>query len=635
MVQANQNHATREQLGPAERIIESLTGYRDHCYHNRTGIVRPSRDAVGKTWQYAVWKLEEGKKNVYAMSKSGKKDVRTLVGVMGDDGKVIGTDIEFRGAGLFPEVVAHLYQQVADVWAMDNEFAARWASWAMTQDHRDTKAVLCAFMLVQNRSGRPVMDGDRVAFRDDDFRVVGEAMMLAKDFDPKMLLRVGNILLLKEVAAINRKLGFGVSATRPAAGRYKDVVWLWLKRREQNPKLLDGLLKGGFRSQIMELAALVGYKPTTTSFFQKLRWKQKQSPDGRRAIGIGDEVAEAESWKGLSEEEICLRIERDKPNFKVLSGRLPAEVGLTRAIVCAAVEAGSLSDADLIILTPTLEDLGLLNTEPVKGRHAAALKNADNRRAANIAMRVRSQEVSDTLDEAADNATKKAVEAATRGIFVRIAIDISSSMREAIERSKVILAKFVQGFPPDRVGISVFNSQGRRVTLKEHSAAGVAHAFSGIAAGGNTSYFEGVRVFLQDEKRPEYDNIFIFVGDQEDGSPTELLVQGLKVFEPVALMMLDVKRPRPEQWVARCNTVGVAGALLGIPVIPIDERIFGDAYASVEAIRHLISSVPVRTAHRVGIAEPAARVSLIDQILKTDLLVPPDWSRAYRMAKAA
>lgn len=36
-------------------------------------------------------------------------------------------------------------------------------------------------------------------------------------------------------------------------------------------------------------------------------------------------------------------------------GMLPTEVTLTRAIVAAAAEAGSLSDNDLILLTPSLE----------------------------------------------------------------------------------------------------------------------------------------------------------------------------------------------------------------------------------------------------------------------------------------
>jgi hypothetical protein len=74
------------------------------------------------------------------------------------------------------------------------------------------------------------------------------------------------------------------------------VVEKWLAYREENTKLLEGLVKAGFRTSVIELARRVGYKPTSPKFFQILRWKQVQAQDGRREVAVGQEIAKAETW---------------------------------------------------------------------------------------------------------------------------------------------------------------------------------------------------------------------------------------------------------------------------------------------------------------------------------------------------
>ena len=66
---------------------------------------------------------------------------------------------------------------------MDNELAARWASWSFAQEHRDLKVALTALMLVQNRCGAPVLEDGAVLFCDDDYREIGEAMCLLRRRD--------------------------------------------------------------------------------------------------------------------------------------------------------------------------------------------------------------------------------------------------------------------------------------------------------------------------------------------------------------------------------------------------------------------------------------------------------------------
>ena len=613
-----------ESLGPAERILQTLLTHSDHMVHNRPGLVSADRSSpAGVRWVPATRK----DRHIYRLEKVGKKSRRVLAGTLQHDGRVIsgGRSVgEYRAPGLFPEVAAWLYGQIAEVWKMDNEFVARWASWAFVQEHRDLKVALAAFMLVQPRCGEPVVEGGEVLFHDDDHREVGEAMCLlrrrdGKDLNPKLLLRVGDLLALEPVAQINRELGFGRSARNPALGRYTKAVTRWLRHREQNPRMLEGLVRAGFRSTVMKLCRRVGYKPLSPTFFDTLRWKQKQASDGRRQLAIGQAVRKAESWAGLSEAEICQRIVETRPNYKRLVGLLPPEIGLTRAVVAAAIEAGALSDRDLIILTPTLEDLGMLDIPEIGERWVRATEAAEDQRAANIASRVRSKETAEKLHEAADRALQKAVAEELRGLRVYVAVDISASMSRSIEEAKSYLTKFLQGFPLDKLTVAVFNTSAREVTIRHPSAKGVEHAFKGFRAGGGTNHGSAIRdVFARHLPAPGEDALMLFVGDQQQsGTFTEAVrTSGLS---PVAFGLLHVDSG------GRLRMVEDTATNLGIPCFRIDAAMFDDPYATTRTLQRLIASTPVgQRAAAAGVK----RTSLVETILKTPLLTRPMWAAA-------
>jgi hypothetical protein len=624
----------RAALGPAERIISSLTGQLDHAVHNRPGFVRPDRrTVVGVNWQQASWKLEGDEKVVYTVRKVGKRQIKTRVGigVPGTDEVKMGAVVvgRFQPPGLFPEVVAHVYTQISEVWAMDNEFAARWASWSFqNEDNRDMKTILAAFMLVQNRFGEPVKDGDDT-FLDEDYRAVGEAMCLLRSkkkghtFNPKILLRIGEVLALPQVIEINRKLGFGRTRRNAILGRYHKVVEKWLRQMEVNIQLLEKLVKEqGFRTKIMQLARVVGYKPTTEKFFEVLRWKQVQAKDGRREVAVGKKVKKADSWEGLTEKQICEKIEKEKPGWKVVAGKLPKDIGVTPAIMAATVEAGSMSDADLIILTPTLEELDLLKDATVGARWKAATERAENQRALNIARNVKSKEVKEDLESASDKAAAKAVEEVARDMRIYVFVDKSSSMSGAIDKAKEYLKKFVGCFPLERLHVAVFNTVGREVPIKAATSAAVAQAFRGHTAGGGTTYANGVGCLISKYKpEPNEDALFIFVGDQQDHGPQAVVdvCQRYGVV-PVAFGMLHVVADGWGDW---GDVVTKAAAMLGIPCFKIDEGIFADPYAVPRTMRNLIASTPV--GHKPAEVK-TRRTNLIDTILKTPLLKKPAWA---------
>ena len=648
----NVNNNNRENLGPAERIIASVLTYTDHLYHGRPGIViEDKRTNVGVRWEPVTPKVEEinGAKRtvIYKLSKSGKKTLKTKLGVITEAAgargviKHVRTDAspnhpiigEYRDAGIFPEVAEWMYRQIAEVYKLDNEFAAKWASFAFGQDHRDLKVVLAAFMLVQARRGDAVLDGDKVAFHDDDFRDVGEAMMLIrkkdKDLNAKLLLRIREVLMLPAVAAINLELGFGVSTRHAFLGRWPEVTEKWLRHREENPPLLTGLVKAGFRKTVISLARKVGYKPNTPKFFEELRWKQVQSEGGHRTM-LDIEIAKQGTLEDMTEAEICGWIVAEKPDWKRITGMLP-KGNVTRAVVAAAIEAKALSDRDLVIATPTLEELGLLDVPDVKKRWEKALAKAEDSRSLNVAKNIQSKEVREKLVEASDNAVKKAVEEVVKNLRIYFFVDISGSMQSSIEAAKAHVAKFLQGFPPDRTHIAVFNTAGREITLKHASAAGVANAFQGITASGGTDYGAGVRTLMHHKPKAEEDVLFVFIGDEEAHAfDQQVVASGLN---PLAFGFV---KTIPHNGAAAYrhgkyngeNNVAVRETAnrLKIPCFMIDEKTFEDAYAIPRTIRNLIAATPVNAARVATVAAP--RLTLVDQILKTDLLKKPVWACA-------
>lgn len=617
----------RENLGPADRILRALINYSDHLYHHRTGIIsKDTTNPCGVSWAPASYKEIEGRKAVFRLpTTKGKGQRRVQVGTLNDQGLVLdgnGRQVgEFRSAGIQPEVALWMYRQVAEVYKLDHEFCARWASYAFTDSHRDAKVVLAAFMLVQARKGDPVVDGGEVLFFDEDFRDVGEAMILSTDknhyMNPKMLLRIHEVLSVPGIAELNHELGFGTSTRHAFMGRYKTAITKWLAYREQNEFLLRGLVKNGFRNSIIRLAQIVGYKPTSSKFFWILRWKQVQAKDGRREVGLTLKFAKAEDWSKLSERQICNRIMKDKPSWKVIAGRIPE---LTRAIMVASIEAGSLSDKDLIMFTSTLEDLGLLGTGPIRTRWERALQEAEDARARNVAKNVKSKDLKEKLEDTADKAVQKEIEKATRNLRVYISVDISGSMENALEAAKPMISQIVQAIPSDRLHVAVFNTIAREIKIPHASTKGVDAAFRGVRPGGGTRHGSIMSVFGRQPPKDDEDAVFLFVGDEgewamagNDSLSTAIREAG---WSPVGFGMFHVG--------SHGDLVHQSATALGIPCFDVGKETFSDVYAIPRILRNLLESTPVSKSGQ-GRKAPA-RESLIDKIIQFPILQKPAWA---------
>jgi Mg-chelatase subunit ChlD len=571
------------QLGPAEKLLDVVLSSSAHLWHNRPGLN-----------QQGTWTAKRG-------NKTGR-----------------GTAVK---PGLFVPAAERLYARLLEINALNADLMAHFASYALTQtDWRDLKVACAALMLVQSRSGQPVREDDgEVAFHDDDFRAIGEAMLLhyqkksTRMLTPKGVLRVAELLETPEIAALNRQAGFADPASKkPPMGRWKRAATRWLALREQNPAMLEGLVKAGFKETLKKLARKAGYKPQAQAFFEVLGWKQKQAKGGHRTVGLTNlKLEKRERFDGLSEAEICEAIETQRLSYKEVVGRLPKDVGLTPAVMVALLP--SLSDRDLRIMTPTLEELGLMAEPEVRARWEKAVAESTDQRSLNIAKNVRSQALKEKLEEASDNAARQAVNEATgeAAVQVMFLIDKSGSMEGAIEQSKEALSRILAGFPADKLHVATFDTMGTVLTPKAASRAGVQHMLANVRASGGTVHGAAVRSLHQAGVRVAAGArlVVIVVGDEAGEAGDQLARVFGECGYAVAAMALLVS---VASVAARGNTVRGCAGMLKVPYSEVSVQSFDDPYQVPRVLSALLDA-PVATG-----ASP--RSGWVDRVMKTPLL---------------
>jgi Mg-chelatase subunit ChlD len=568
-------------MGPAERLLDVVLGSSAHLWHNRPGLNQNG------TWVPA---------------KNATKNAR-------------GVRVQ---PGLFVPAAVALYTRLLEIHKLNADLMAHLASYALVEtDWRDLKVACAALMLVQTRAGAPVHDDDgSVAFYDDDHRRIGEAMVLwyqkksARMLTPKAVLRIAELLEVPEIAALNRAAGFGdPAAKRAPLGRWAKAATKWLAVREANKAMLQGLVKAGYKQTIKNLARKVGYKPQSPEFFGILGWKQSQADDGRREVGLDNvTLVKSERFDGLSEAEICEAIVTQRLRYKDAIGRLPADIGLTPAIMVALLP--TLSDRDLRQLTPTLEELGLLSVPEIRGRWEKAIESATDQRGLNIAKNVRDAGLKEKLAESADNAAKKAVASATAEADIRVMflVDKSGSMQGAIETSKDVLGKMLAGFPIDKLHVATFDTMGQVLKPKAASSMAVKHMLAPISAGGGTIHGAAVQALYTDGVRvpPEAKLIVIVVGDQDGESGTSLANVFRTLGYNVAAMALIMAGNRGGQ-----HTVREAARTMAVPFSEVTAAQFDDPYHVTRVLRALLEA-PVSAA----VPTPG----LVEKVMKTKLL---------------
>ncbi|MEM9462694.1 MAG: VWA domain-containing protein [Myxococcota bacterium] len=574
----------REQLGPAERLLDTVLNASAHLWHNRPGV-----EANGQ------WSPRKGRRT---------------------RGRLVAP-------GLFVPAAEDLYGRLLAIHELNHDLMAHFASYALTQtDWRDLKVACAALMLVQPRAGQPVVDDDgTLAFYDDDLRAIGEAMVLHYErksprmLTPKAVLRIAQLLECEPVAELNRAAGFAASTSRkPALGRWAKAATRWLEIREDNPPMLEGLVRAGYKETIKTIARKVRYKPKSERFFAVLGWKQAQAAGGHRTLGLeGLTLEKRERFDGLSEAEICEIIVTRGLRYTEVVGRLPPDVGLTPAIMVALLP--SLSSRDLRRLTPTLEELGLMSEPSIRQAWERAIEAATDQRGINIAKNVRSKELRERLEASADKAAAKAVDEASDGqdIHVMFLIDRSGSMQGALDKSVEALSRILAGFPADRLHIASFDTMGMVHQLKATSRAGVKHMLSGVKAGGGTMHLAAVSALASAGVRiPPGAKLVVFVVGDEDGEDGTRLAQMFEQcrYDVSAMaLILNVAYHRG-------RTVTDCARALGVPFSVVTVEQFDDPYQVPRVLQTTLEAPPPAAAG-------PARTGWVEKVMATPLLQLP------------
>src|SRR6185295_629905 len=107
------------QRGPAERLLDLVLGSGAHLWHNRPGL------DDGGVWRPALRR---------ALAR--------------------GTRVR---PGLFVPAAAELYRKLLEIYELNADLAAHFASYAVLEtEWRDLKVACAALMLVQTYAGQPV-----------------------------------------------------------------------------------------------------------------------------------------------------------------------------------------------------------------------------------------------------------------------------------------------------------------------------------------------------------------------------------------------------------------------------------------------------------------------------------------------
>ena len=291
---------------------------------------------------------------------------------------------------------------------------------------------------------------------------------------------------------------------------------------------------------------------------------------------------------------------------------------------CGGRRGGLLQrQSDLIIASPTLEELGLHGKcREIRERWERAVKSAEDMRATNIAQRVKSTATKEKLIEASDNALKKATDEVTKNIRTYVVVDVSGSMQNAIESAKGHIARFLQGFRPSACIGLAWSSPRRAARSRSpiRPRRGCENAFRGIVAGGGTlitaPVFAPALAHLQ--ARGGRGRAVPLHRRRAAGMERSMLHSQAAGIRPMAfgfvLRAAGIRSSGPR----RCQDTA---AVLGIPCFMVDERTFADPYAIPRTIRALVAATPVGTTRTT-----TSRVSPAETILKTDLLHKPAWA---------
>jgi hypothetical protein len=482
-------------------------------------------------------------------------------------------------------------KQVLDIFMelsqKDPYFLAHFTSYAVTKiDSKDLKVVSVFANSLSDADGTPFSQGS--TYNKPNLRIVSQAALQHKSFDPKLAARVIEIATTKQTLGSKYKEGTHFSR------QLKTAIKKYVKYREQNPKALEGIRKVGLSKRFQILYRYVHIIPTYEAA-SILGWKQKKGP----AI----QKTKVFDFKGMSDLEIAQKIRDDKLPPTGVLGALPEKVS---PVIAAAILEQATGD-QAVILRELFDSQGLLKHAEVKKIFTEKIKQAKT--ALDRVERINTEideDIQKELKQAKSTARKEAVGDIGK-IFLHI--DISGSMESAITVAKdrgAIIAECVNN-PQENFFWGVFNGVGsiliRPDTFEKDAFTAKLY---GMRCSGNTDCLA-----LYEYARKQKCDVDVYITDE-----------GHNVGDIKQRIELMTSNGIPKPKAAVIIHVGGACSILkkgleeaGIPVSIMDPNTL---------IESALVSQAVKTALKGATA-------IIEEIMQTPLLKLPEWWNAVQI----
>lgn len=311
----------------------------------------------------------------------------------------------------------------------DPVFLAHFTSYAMRKlDNADLKVLSVFANSLSSADGTPFSPGSK--YTKPNFRVVSQAALQDPFFDAKRAVR------LYEIAARKQELGTTRKKAKHLSNSLKTAFKKYLRFRENNPKVLEGVRKVGLKDTYKQLYRLLNLRPTDEAA-AILNWNQK----GKKIQKI-----DMFGFKDLDDMQIAQKIREEKlPVTGVLGALMQRGEKKKISPVIAVAILEQCTGNQAVILRELFDEHGLLKHKEVLDLFEQKIQTAktalDRVERINTAIAEEAQAV---LKKAKSDKRKDTVGVVPK-LFLHV--DISPSMQPAIQLAKDYGSTFAEAIP--------------------------------------------------------------------------------------------------------------------------------------------------------------------------------------------
>lgn len=298
----------------------------------------------------------------------------------------------------------------------DPLFLAHFTSYAFNNlDSKDLKVVATFMSSLSDADGTPFVIGGE--YKKPNLRLIAQAAFC--QLDPKLALRV------LKLANTKRAVGSKQDGTH-FSRHLKTAAKKYLRYREANPKVLQGIKKAGLGGTLKSMYRIARLAPSPEAV-QILRWKQKPGFPG---ADVKIAKSTMYDFSNLTDLMIATKIRSERlkplPTLAALPDKISPVVAVAVLEQCNGDQA--------VVLTSMFEDQGLLKHKEVRDVFEAKIRTAKTALDRVERMRTELDESTKELLRNAKADVRKEQVGDMGKVFVHL--DISPSMTQAVEIAK-------------------------------------------------------------------------------------------------------------------------------------------------------------------------------------------------------